>query len=505
MRSLLRYGLTATFLLSLAGCSILTEGSALTSNLGQLLVSSGGASKDKNGPQVANPPARTIRFDGHEIVLGDAADSGIETTQLVQILQPLVDQQRLRTASSIIENHRESSERLLFERWAAQPSDPLVRCVATVLSRRGTQPAADWNSLLQLAVQQPQRARAYLEFRNAFAKELQGSDPSGESAAKLQQLAQELGHPLVKIDSLRLLGLRELVSARNGWAESLCRQAVDAAMTAGHPLLAAELGLMVTEAARRTEQATVAAEAWTAAVALHVASAGSSPHVDVGFWTMAENTRPATSPWPKEVAALLAPHAARVGCSAEGGVEVVLWAAVAQAQFERGEMQLALLNFKRAETSGAGDQVMWLRIAQSRCLAAMNQVPAASAILSGPASSKNAAVAAAATAAMGSIKLQAGAYQQGAQLLTKALSQNPASTWPFKHQAQADLALAQLIIGDTQAGLDALHAAQSQFAQAGNQLELIRSLENERRLLEHEERPGEAAAIASRITQLERL
>ncbi len=97
-------------------------------------------------------------------------------------------------------------------------------------------------------------------------------------------------------------------------------------------------------------------------------------------------------------------------------------------------MQPALVNFKKAEAATTGENVLWLRIAQSKCLAALGQVPAASAILSGPASSNNPSIAAAATAAMGSTKLQAGAYQQGAQLLNKALSDSDGPVWANRNQ-----------------------------------------------------------------------
>jgi len=394
---------------------------------------------------------------------------------------------------------------LLVERWATASDDPVVRLTADVLSRRSNRPEANWNSLLKLAQEQSGSAKAYQEARNAFAKELQTSDPSNDKATQLQQLAQAVAHPLVKIDSLRLLGLRELVAERTGWAESLCRQAVEVASGSGNNLLSAELWLMVAEAARRSEQGPQAAEAWSTAVALHLASLKKEQPVDVSFWLLAESVRPVGSDWPNELVGVLSPYLAPLGCSSDGGAEMVLWASVAQAQFDRGEMQLALLNFKKAETLVTGNNVMWLRIAQSKCLAAMGQVPAAAAILSGPAASSEPAIAAAATAAMGSTKLQAGAYQQGAQLLNKALTEAGGASWPTKDQAMADLALAQLIIGETQPGLEALHAVQAQFAQSGAKTLLIRSLENELRLLQHEHRDAEATALNTRIAELERL
>ena len=481
-----------------SGCSVLTDSSLSTS-----LTRSAQEDEEASISQIANPPARTIRFDGHEIILGDAEPNQIDSEKFLAMLQPLVDEHRYRSARFLIQHHRETSERLLVERWATSANNLSVRLVANELSRRTGRPDSNWNSLLKLAKERAAAAQAYQDFRNSFAKELQSSDPSDERANELQQLAQNVGHPLIKIDCLRLLGLRELVAGRTGWAESLCRQSVEIATRSGNSLLAAEMWLMVAEAARRSDQLPEAAQAWSSGVTLHLSSIKEELPIDVSFWLLAEHTRPEDKTWPSEIAQLLSQHLDPVGCNAESGAEMTLWASVAQAQYARGELQAALINFKKAETLVTGNNVMWLRIAQSKCLSGLGQVPAASAILSGPATSADTTIAAAATAAMGSTKLQSGAYQQGAQLLHKAISQAKSASWPTKNQALADLALAQLIIGDTDPGLDALHAVQAQFAQDGDDLLLIRSLENELRLLEHEHRDDEAADVKLRIAELE--
>lgn len=484
---------------SMTGCSVLTD-SSLTASLSR---AASAESEDAAESQIANPPARTIRFDGHEIVLGDAEAEPVDSEKFVAMLQPLVEQKRFRSARWLVQHRREASQRLLSERWASGFEDPVIQLVADELSLRDGREDSNWNSLLKLAKDKPKVAKPYQELRNTFAAELQTADPSNDKAAQLQQLAQEVNHPLVKIDSLRLLGLRELVAQRTGWAESLCRQAIEVATKSGNPTVAAELWLMVAEAARRSDQATISAQAWSSGVTLHLSSTKADAPIDVAFWLMAEHTRPKDKPWPSELTSHLASHVKTVGCSAECEPEVAFWTSIGGAQFQRNEMQAALLNFKRAETLVSGSDAMWLRIAQSKCLAAMGQTPAASAILSGPAASSEPAIAAAAAAAMGSLKLQAGAYQQGAQLLNKAVTQASSVQWATKNEALADLALAQLIIGDTEPGLEALHAAQAELEHTGDELLLIRSLENELRLLQHEQRDKEAAKVQQRISELE--
>ena len=345
MRKLNRTMLVLALSVHVCGCSMLTDRLSSTSLLRHVTGLSSGNGRDGESEiiernKVANPPARTIRFDGHEIVLGDAESQVFDTDKLLAMLEPLVAAGRFQSAAKLVERHRESSERLLAERWATSADDSVVKRVASVLSKRSTKPEWNWNSLLKFAKEQPNAAKNYLELRNAFAIEMQTSDPSSERATQLQQAAQRVGHPLVRIDSLRLLGLRELVADRNAWAESLCRQAVDVATKAGNPLLASELLLMVAESARRSDQNAAATEAWTQAVISHLSSCKREQPIDVSFWLLAEHIRPESLTWPAELTDAIGVHAAAIGCSLNGSPEMILWASIAQAQFDRDEMQM---------------------------------------------------------------------------------------------------------------------------------------------------------------------
>jgi len=76
-------------------------------------------------------------------------------------------------------------------------------------------------------------------------------------------------------------------------------------------------------------------------------------------------------------------------------------------------------------------------------------------------------------------------------------------TVPSKNQAMADLAIAQLIIGGTDQGLESMHEAQSRFQASDDLASLIQSLENELRLLDHEGRKGDSSAVQERIALVE--
>lgn len=500
----------------LTGCVLTTSGDGGWSVPWSKVAAGNRSDKKSSGDsqgdeQIANPPARTIRFDGHEIVLGNGQATTIATGELLERVRTLQTQSRMRSATSFALQHADAAERLLIERWASA-DESAMEAIATAQSWRSqSAPEANWTSLIDRVQRDPEACRRYHEIRREFVSALRDGQPVAAMVAPLREAAQAVGHPLVEIDSLRLMGLRELLAEQPEEAMPHYQQAVQKAESVGNLAEAAELGLMVAESARRHGEAAKSAAAWKTAVSrqLTVMSREGVP-VDPSFWTRADHLRPDGAQWPDELAMVLVPHCQSIGCRTAvgtGGVsaEMILWAAVGWAQFERGQPQLALVSLKRAETIAEAHDAPWLRIAQSKCLAALGQAPAATALLSGPAASEDAAVAAAATAALGSIKLQSGAFEQGAGLLNKAMSTAPETGWPGRGHAQADLALAQLIIGETEQGLDALHRAQRGFADRGDWKSLVKSLENEANLLEHEHRLTEATAIRKRIAEWEQL
>lgn len=455
--------------------------------------------------RVVNPPVKTIRFDGREIVLGTAEMKQVATDQFCTELRSLLEQEKHFSASLLISKNRDVAEQAIWERCIDASNQPLVPFTAGVLSREIAS-TISWDSLLVTLAAQPADGRSYHQARAQFLSKLKREEPSDQDAEQLRVVAQRLNHPLVMADALRLMGLRELVAARHAWAESLFLQGAEIAEQHQDSARAAEFWMMAATTANRAGRASEAATAWGKAVQrqLDVQLASQRP-LNVYFWTRVEEQRPIDAAWPARMSEALAPLCRSVGCqiSAESPAELVLWCAVAVGQYEDAQPQLALVNFKRAERATSGEDVMWLRIAQSKCLAALGQSHAAAALLSGPAASSTPAVALAAAAAIGSAKLQAGAYQQGTQLINKALQDAVAVDWPTRSQAEADLALAQLIIGDTDQGLKSLHTVQSKFQMQGDYVSLLQSLENELRILQLEGRTEEAKEIQLRIRSIE--
>ena len=511
--SLAACGLAATLA---CGCSLINLSDYRWPTDSELAIEPAGDSgtpvtaKLKDSPaadaKVANPPAKTIRFDGREIVLGTAEVTQLAAGQFAVDLTALLEAEKFYSATQLVGKNPGVAEQVIWERYAGPADDRLVAFTAGVLSR-DVAATISWDGLLAHIKSHPTDGQAYGRERSSYLEKLKTGEPTDGDSDQLRLAAQRLKHPLVMADSLRLIALRELVAGRHAWAQSLFLQGAELAETHGDRGRAAELWMMAATTASRAAQTAEAQAAWLKAVQrqAELQTASSGP-LNVHFWTRADEQRPLAMRWPPQVAEALLPVCEPVGCrvTAASPVELVLWCAVAASQYQDAQPQVALVSFKKAERLAAGDDVLWLRIAQSKCLAALGQAQAAAALLSGPAASENKTVAMASTAAIGSSKLRAGAYHQGAQLLAKALSESVEPNWPTRREAEADFALAQLIIGDTDQGLKALHAAQAKFQSQRDYVALLQSLENELRILELEERTEDAQAVRDRIREIER-
>ncbi len=496
---------------SCTGCNFFNESSeALTSLPKEIAQSLRPSSKQgergsSDQPVVANPPATTIRFDGSEVVLGTVDSARMTTEQLNDKLRSLVEKNKLHSATKLVGQNMTIAEQLLWELIGQRTENERCELIAHVLSQ-GIDPAVSWNGMLAQSKAVPAAAAIYYAHRRNFSKKLQVEQPSDAECEQLRIAAQGLKHPLPMIDALHLCAVREMVAGRHAWAESLLLQAIELAERNRDLARAADMCLMASVTAQATGEHKKSAVAWTKAVEYQLATkSNATQRFDISFWQRADKLRPAGAVWPQLVSQVLQERASFVGCNlnSDSPPELVLYCVFASAEYAAGNPQLALIHFKKAESLARPDDVVWLRIAQGKCLAALGQTQAAAAILSAPAGGTQSTAAAAAMAALGSAKLQSGAYQQGAQLLHKALNDSPSLSWSTRNSAEADLALAFLIIGDTEEGLQKLAAAQHKFKVDGDIDGLLHSLENELEIAKLEARAEDVNRLSQDIAALE--
>ena len=175
------------------------------------------------------------------------------------------------------------------------------------------------------------------------------------------------------------------------------------------------------------------------------------------FWLAALETEPAKSSWPDGLSQRCLPQRSWVGCR---------FAATSPANCSCGR-RLATHTWQPATSTGTtsiqgggkvcrSDDRLWLRIAQSECLASLSQTqPSGSAKYTTRIGQPR--VAAAANAALGSAKLQSGAFQQ-----ERGVRQGIVGSCRGMAQANSGgsrSSFGQLIMGDVEAGFRALHAA----------------------------------------------
>jgi tetratricopeptide (TPR) repeat protein len=460
----------------------------------------------KNDAKVVNPPAKMIRFDGREVILGTTAQPQPTTAHFSADLSTLLSKEKFATASDLVIKNTGVAEQVLWEKYSDETNHGMVLFIAGILSKNISD-AFSWQSMLVRFNSNPVDADLYHALRKDFTDKLKTEEPSNHEADQLRIIAQRLNHPLLMADALRLLAVRELVAGRNAWAESLFMQAAEMSEQHGDLERMAELWLMIATTANRSQRRSDAEEAWLKAIDAQIASLqGSSRPLNVNFWVRADEQRTEKMDWPSSTAAALVRYCVPVGCqfTDRSKIDAILWCAIAAGQYQAGQPQLALVNFKKAETFANDDNVMWLRIAQGNCLTALGQSQAAVALLSVPANSSNPTIALASTTAMGSAKLQAGDYQQAIQFFSKALNDPRSSDWPARNQAEADLALAHIIVGNTETGLAALRAVQEKFRQKNDNASRLQALENELKTLELEQRDEAAKMVQLKIREIER-
>jgi hypothetical protein len=108
-------------------------------------------------------------------------------------------------------------------------------------------------------------------------------------------------------------------------------------------------------------------------------------------------------------------------------------------------------------------------------------------------------------AALGSLRLNLGAYENGYTYLQQAASSLDSSNLTASVHASilADLSIAQLILGHEQEGLRNLRHAQSLFLADSSFLALAQAIENEVRYLQAEKKSADAAQAQQRLQGLE--
>ncbi len=384
--------------------------------------------------------------------------------------------------------------------------DPALNLIASAYDSQCSGPArgGGWSDILRKRLQAPARYESYAASRRELLDQLRQGRPGEAALIPLPAAARSL-EPQLRIDAAQLVATAHLLDGNNDAAIASLNEALEAAQR--HcPQHAAELGLMLSDAHRRSEQYDTATQTWQQAVLAAAESLHQEiPHCDPNFWERASYLRPVDQRWPQAVEMRLAAAGGFPPAAAGQAdpTDAALWASLGLWRLERDEPQPALANLKRAESMmPEGQPRATLRLAQAQALYRMDQFPAATALLVELSRSEQPQVAAPARALLGGMKLQAGDVHVGRRLLTESLKSDLA--WSGRGQAEADLGLALLIAGEEEEGLRRLHEAQQRFEAEGDRESLAQSLFNESEYFKATERSKKAAEPSERMLALER-
>jgi tetratricopeptide (TPR) repeat protein len=284
---------------------------------------------------------------------------------------------------------------------------------------------------------------------------------------------------------------------------------------AGHdyPYEAVGVLLLTSDAQRRAEDQAAAERVWQDAARLAAELlAPPTQVIDPILWERIAYLRPVRCAWPGETCHALSDANTAFGIVADPPTasasisstdEVPLWTAIGHWRLSRNEAQAALVALKRAESLSSQPYVAGrLQLSQAKALVKLGQSSAATAILIHLASGSDPLVGHAATAMLGTSRLQQGGVQEGFNLLRQAVETDATAVWPERTQAEADLGLAYLLMGDEPSGIRRLHEAQHGFEAAGENEALLQCLENEAAYLEHTKKTDLAKAIRQHIEAL---
>ena len=479
------------------------------------------SSQQKEQPTPEAPPVRsaTVKIDGSGAMLSDNLGESMTSRQFLRRLKKVMESRGRPAATRWIQKYPDVALETLRSSIAESSAQEALDLVASAHDQQCGRPGESaWSRLQAARTSHSSAFDRYARQRAAFLKHLESGRVDDALSSDLPARAAETDDSLIAIDAHHNTAVAHLLAENPDDAIAACQLAIDMAEST-QPYWQAQLHLVLSEAHRRANELDLSIESWRRAVEIASRLAARPiPVTDPALWEQCIAMHPFKAEWPAiavrslklsrqhaQVAGLpeKSPHPASATPAQTTLDPVLLWQSIGTWRFERDEPQAALVAFKRAETFSRDDSARdQLRLEQARALIRLNQHQAATAILAVLTQNKQPGVSLPAYALLGTMKLQAGTAQQGLTLLKRAVEDDGTTQWSRKAEAEADLGIAYLILGDETNGLQWLHRAQQHFRAHNDTGQLIKCLTNEAKYLEdagHTQRAGE---VREQIGQL---
>jgi hypothetical protein len=461
-----------------------------------------------------------VRTAGDGFALGDVDQPACTPQQFIDRLSETLRLGQEAAADRWVHRYPDVALAILRDPASVQAAPDLLVRLAQAHDRQCSRvaPNAGWAALVADRAARADVYAPYAEKRRQFMTQIQGG--RAKEALQLGLTDTPAGAPgtMLQIDALRLTGIAQVLENRPQEAVATFDRGIGIALQ-GHPYQASSLLLLVSDAHRRAGNPLAAQQSWNRAAALAAELvAAPCPTIDPILWERLAYLRPVDSRWPVEVSQRLAsvnlgfgvvtnPREAVIPVSTapSANEEAALWVAIGHWRLGRDEPQAALVALKRAESSTSDTYTAErLQLAQTRALVRLGQTGPANAMLLRLSSSADPRTSCPALAMLGTLKLQQGGAQQGFNLLRRAVEGNASLQWPERAEAEADLGLAYLLMGDENAGLHWLHSAQQAWETSGRYESLVQCLENEAAYLDQVKKKDLAEVARRRIEALKR-
>lgn len=467
--------------------------------LAALLVLLGGcASESTWNMEGAQPqPAPLVDVSGQAQLLGESS-AALSPAQLLERLDADLVLRREDEARDRITRYPDVVQAALRgHALTPSPTRPSASLLfaAKVHAEQGGGP---WPTFLAARLRQPE---PYVSFAAERATLL--SAPADEER-ELSVPASARRDLLLELEALRVQAERARRAGERARAAALLERARERArqqalyMAAGFALDVADLRLA--DEAR-------AIPAWTRAAELGLALfAGPAAPADPAWWSRLLELRREGAAWPAGAAAALAPQAwpaAPAGEARREPTDALVWTLIGRWRAVRKEHKQALLALREAqERTRASWARAHLQLLQARALLALEQPAPASALLMGLADSREPGASQASVALLGTLRLRNGQLRRGFGLLRQAVEEGTVAVWPYQAEAEADLGLAYLAMGNEERGLHYLHVAQRRFQREGQLPALRHCLKNELRYLDYQGHDQQAEEVRARCLRL---
>lgn len=479
------HALAAAALLATVGCYMPT---------GRETISHGTAPFAAAGPAPKAGP-RQVKVDSHLTYSADenrpAADEMLACARISlnpEIGPPGLDRKVRRWPDVALD---------LLRKGVGGGNDAALRAVAESYDRtfEPSNPNAGWAAAFVASTTGPSEYARFAQVRRDLLAMLQSGrvaeamklDPSGALSA---------GAPTaLRSEAARLAGLARLLGDDPKAAAARFAQSLQAA-SSGSRHVQFEIGLLLSEAERRSERDDAAQTAWRNAIA------ASETTRDPDLWERAILAKPANAAWPRQAAIAGAGEPTFGDSAAPDTAEVLI--GVGKMRAGRGAPQAALLAFSRAEAEGAtpGKRALG-KLYRAQTMIGLDQAATALPSLETLAKFPDPRIARRAQAIQGDVFCRVLRDRtRGIQMMTSALSQPDAGEWPDKTRLSANLALYCILEGREDEGLTRLRMAEAKFHLDAQWEDLADALKNEAASLRAAGRDEEAATVQRRAADV---